>query len=228
MSYILEALKKAEAERRQDALPGLHTQPLPPASEPRPLWSQPVVWSATSACAAILLGIIWWQPWQTSPLASIPATTTPAPEIASEPLPPQAATSIQPLQPPAAIDAPPPAKTRPILAQPKEAKPKPPKKAQAAKPVPRQTAAPVAVAQALPPEEPIATLRELPQHVQHKIPALRVEGYIYAEKPSGRSVLINRRLLREGDQVAPDLILEKMTPNGIVLSYKGYRFRTSY
>lgn len=77
-------------------------------------------------------------------------------------------------------------------------------------------------------ETRIATLRELPQDIQSQIPPLTVNGYIYSDKPAERTVLINQRLLREGEQVAPDLRLEKLTPSGMVLNFRGHRYRTSY
>ena len=35
---------------------------------------------------------------------------------------------------------------------------------------------------------------------------------------------INNRMLHEGDTVEPGLVLEQITPEGMVLSFKGYRF----
>jgi len=74
----------------------------------------------------------------------------------------------------------------------------------------------------------VATLRELPPQIQREIPAMTVGGYIYSGNKADRSVLINNRLMREGDEVAPGLVLEKMMPNGMVLNYKGYRYRAGY
>ena len=42
--------------------------------------------------------------------------------------------------------------------------------------------------------------------------------------PKDRLVGINDRMLREGDSVEPGLVLEQITPDGMILSYKGYRF----
>ncbi|MDB5764669.1 MAG: hypothetical protein JWQ21_3664, partial [Herminiimonas sp.] len=79
-----------------------------------------------------------------------------------------------------------------------------------------------------PPESRVAMLRELPENIQREIPALTISGYIYAGNPADRSVLINNKLLREGDQVAPGLTLEKMMPKEAILNYRGYRYRVSY
>jgi general secretion pathway protein B len=77
-------------------------------------------------------------------------------------------------------------------------------------------------------DKPVGTLRDLPPNIQREIPAVNVNGYIYAVNPADRSVLINNKLLHEGEQVEPGLILEKLTPKGAVLNFKGYRFRVPY
>ena len=71
----------------------------------------------------------------------------------------------------------------------------------------------------------VGTVRDLPQTIQSELPAIVVNGYIYAKSPAERSVLINQKLLHEGDQIAPQLVLEKMLPKGAILNYKGYRYR---
>ena len=77
-------------------------------------------------------------------------------------------------------------------------------------------------------EERLPELHELPESLQRDIPALSVSGYIYAEQPGDRSIIINRKFLREGDQVATDLMLEKLTPGGMVLNFRGVRYRATY
>lgn len=77
-------------------------------------------------------------------------------------------------------------------------------------------------------DAPIPTLRELPDNIRQQIPAFSTNGFLYSPNKADRTVLINQKLLHEGDQVAPDLVLETLTPSGMVLNYKGYRYRTSY
>lgn len=79
-----------------------------------------------------------------------------------------------------------------------------------------------------PASPPPPTLRELPDNIQREIPQLSVGGYIYSGSKADRSVLINNRLMHEGEEIAPGLTLEKMMPNGMVLNYRGYRYRTGY
>ena len=74
----------------------------------------------------------------------------------------------------------------------------------------------------------LATLHDLPAALQAQIPPLKVGGYIYSTNQAERSVLINNRLLAEGDEVAPGLILERMLPDGMVMRYQGYRYRMRY
>ncbi len=43
--------------------------------------------------------------------------------------------------------------------------------------------------------------------------------------PGARLVGINYRILREGDYVVPGLELQQITPDGMIFSFKGFRFR---
>jgi general secretion pathway protein B len=74
----------------------------------------------------------------------------------------------------------------------------------------------------------IAALRDLPESIQRSIPAISIGGYIYSPNPAGRSMLLNNRLVREGEQAASGVILEKMMPKEAVLNYQGQRFRLPY
>jgi general secretion pathway protein B len=145
------------------------------------------------------------------------AATLPAPIAVSPPNPTAAPAA------PVTLHRPPPAVEPPAAT------------AQAERPanVPRDAATKAVVKQAppTPPQQPatsIATLRELPAEIQQQIPPLAISGYIYASNSADRSVLINRKLLREGDEVAPGLTLEQLLPKGMVLNYKGYRYRSGY
>lgn len=90
MSYILDALRKADAERLRGTVPGLHTQPIqlerdqPRERGPRSAWSGVVLGAAAVAVAAVA-----WRIW------SGPADGPPA-------APPTAATSHGAVVPPTA------------------------------------------------------------------------------------------------------------------------------
>ena len=53
---------------------------------------------------------------------------------------------------------------------------------------------------------------------------MSISVHAYSPRPSDRMVRINDRLLREGGNLPPGLTLEQITPDGMVFSYKGYRF----
>lgn len=217
MSYILEALKKAQAERARGAIPDIEARPLaPPVADPETR-RKPLLLGAALA-AVVLAGAIAWfaMPRQATAPAAVPATKEPAIVAA-------------PRREPAPSAAPAPASVAPAV----PASPAPSASAQSA---PRPEAAPRSVAP-LPPvarprpvdkPETVAQLQDLPPQIQREIPTLAVNGYIYASNPSERSVLINNHLRREGDQVAPGLTLEKLLPKEMVLNYRGYRYRIAY
>ena len=67
-------------------------------------------------------------------------------------------------------------------------------------------------------------MAELPASIRGELPQLKFTVHAYAVKPASRILGIDNRILREGDTVAPGLKLEEITPDGMILSYKGYRF----
>jgi general secretion pathway protein B len=248
MSYILDALKKAESERKLGSIPNVHAPaPIEAAETDGPAWRNWLPWSlAATTLAILLLGLAWLQPWrQAAPLAPAPTPTPfeivttpalPAPVEAPAPVaPPPAQAKSEPLQ-----AKPEPIAPRPISPSPPQRPAKPTPTAPAPKavaktetPPAQATTASVPVKEATPIATPsednsIGTMRDLPQNIQAELPAIVVNGYIYAKTPSDRSVLMNQKLLHEGDQVAPGLVLEKMLPKGAILSYKGYRYRVAF
>lgn len=64
---------------------------------------------------------------------------------------------------------------------------------------------------------------ELPSSLQKELPALSVAGFI-RDKDSSGMVIVNDKLVREGDVIAPGLKLEKIHDDSVVFSYKGHRF----
>ncbi len=46
----------------------------------------------------------------------------------------------------------------------------------------------------------------------------------YDDHAASRFAIINNQALKEGQFVVPELKLERITPDGVVLSYQGHRF----
>ena len=59
---------------------------------------------------------------------------------------------------------------------------------------------------------------------QEVIARLRLQFLVYSEVPSERLVFINNRKYTEGQAVDGDVIVEKITPDGAVMTYQGQRF----
>jgi general secretion pathway protein B len=77
-------------------------------------------------------------------------------------------------------------------------------------------------------EEPVQALRDLPEPIRRAIPPVAMSGYMYSPDPADRLVLIDKVLRREGDEVAPGLVLERLEPKGAVFAFRGYRYRMPY
>jgi general secretion pathway protein B len=212
MSYILEALKKAQAERARGAVPGVDAQPVPtiPSRAPVSMRTWVITVLALLAACALLYGLGPWPspgPASPAPVAQAPqAIAPPAPAPAPGTPPPKAVAAPEPASPP------PTAPAKPLR-----------KLGERAPGEPAIAAAPPA-----PAPERIALLQELPAQIQREIPTLAINGYIYASNPADRSVLINNRLRREGDTLSDGFVLEKLLPREMVLNYRGYRYRVSY
>jgi general secretion pathway protein B len=215
MSYILEALKKAQAERQLGNAPTIHAPTLQ-ASGPASVtarFSKPMLLSvvAMAAVIGVLLVLVWRPPEPASaPVVVTPAQPAPAPVAAAAP-----AAAPTPLPVPVA-DLPPSVANLARASAPAPA------------PQPAVAAAPAPAKPAAAPEEPVVNLRDLPEPIQRSIPPVAVGGYIYSKNPADRLLLVDKILRHEGEEVAPGLLLEKLQPKEAVFNFKGYRYRVPY
>ncbi len=65
---------------------------------------------------------------------------------------------------------------------------------------------------------------ELPDSVRDQVPEIKFSVLVYARDPSDRFVLINGERLSEGDTYMPGLIVEEIRRDGVIFSYRLYRF----
>ena len=249
MSYILEALRRAEAERQRGAVPHLHAQPaLAGAGDPsdarRPPWG---LWLAVAVAALLLVSAAGWflasdksvappqakAPVQPPPMVTAVTAVTappPAPQVvpatsAVAPVP----LGMAPLPPPMPMPMPIPIAT-----------PSPPAAAVA---VAAKAAAPAAPAVASPPAQATATattaataspaasvaaaipsLAELPAALRQGLPPLSLGGIVHSAQAAQRLVILNGQVLHEGDRPTPELQVEQIRPRSVVLNFRGQAF----
>jgi general secretion pathway protein B len=231
MSYILEALKKAQAERQLGATPTIHAPTLDaaaPRSADGARW-KPLALAAGTAVIAGAAVLLWRQQPAPAVLTSAAQVAATAPVAASpasvaQPAAP-AASAAMPL--PSAVPSAPPAVApaqAAVAPVPKAASVPATSSVQA----PVQAPAPQPRAAAEAPEEPVQLLRDLPEPIQRSIPQITMGGYMYSRNPADRLVLIDKILRREGEEVAPGLVLEKLLPKAAIFTFKGYRYRVPY
>ena len=242
MSYILDALRRAEADRQRGAVPGLQDQPQPlpapvaaPADDPR----RTGLWALAGAglLAAGGAAAWWWlkmpSPAPVAPVAVMTLAPAVAPTALPAPVTPVApAAAPVPVAPaPAVVSSMPavaaaPAPASPALVLP----PIPPQPAEPAAPAePAKKPAPRPAVAAAPAPAPDAVRRQdLPENVRQQLPALTVAGATYSENPRYRMVIINGQVVQEGDTAAPGVVLETIRQKEVVLRAQGYRFTEKY
>ncbi|XLZ72645.1 general secretion pathway protein GspB [Massilia sp. SR12] len=284
MSYILEALKKAQAERQIGSTPTIHAPTLASAPQGQgPKVRRAPVMVAMVLMVAAIAGLATMLVRQQSsagqpPVAAVGAgatvaatpahvplsvapTTSSAAAQAALPAPDavntMAATSVSaptvaPMAPaapdatakpapaaaaaaaPASAAAPtaaarqaPNASAAPVSATSAAAAVVPARTPEAvAAPAPRAAdAAPAAAVALAPAEEHIQSLHELPEPIQRAIPPITLGGYMYSKNPADRLLLIDKALRKEGEEVAPGLLLEKLQPKQAVFRFRGYRYK---
>jgi general secretion pathway protein B len=254
MSYILDALKRAESERSRGQIPGLHAQPMARVAldreERAPVWKTLVF----AVIAALVLGALAW--WWLSADGPAPAAVPPQ----AAPLAASPSTPAAPANPPAQVSAPPPvvAAAEPVVSAASKPAPRrnpppaiksvaapvnaaaPARMASVPTPAPRSqtaadpsgatrsTAAAAASASGTPPEPRVLAMSELPADVISSLPALVVSGASYSDQPASRMVIINGALYREGDRLTSELTLQRIALRSAVLSFRGYRFSINY
>ena len=220
MSYILDALRRAEADRQRGQVPSLGATQLSTATHDA---AQPgrrkLAWMLVVATLAVA-GAGWVGWWRGT---TVPAKAPPRPqEMAKE------TSSAAPEAAPAAISRPLPQ----VVSAPPAPLPAPPVSTPAnpmstsAPPVAVPAAkVPASAAPAPSPEQPGALrptkLADLNPEQRRELPALVVNGSVYSDSAASRFVILNGQVLREGDTAAPGLVVEKLLPKSAHLRWRG-------
>ena len=229
MSYILEALKKSQAERQLGELPSIHAPQvqLHDGAASASARRTPVWLALGGVAVAVAAALLLWQPWQADAAAPAAAAVVPAVLAQAVPAPlPVAAPPAAVAPAPVAAFVPPAATAAPVhharpVAEPKQETPGQVVSPPVAAPAPAVPPTPAA-------EESVPGMRDLPEPIQRQIPAIAIGGYIYSKNPADRLLLIDKVLRHEGEELAPGLVLEKLQPKAAIFSFKGYRYRVPY
>jgi len=232
MSYILDALKKSDQQRQRGMTPTLHTSQTDVIALQQPAYLFYVVLAAILVCAGIVIGLLRpWQPEQSLPsVKSILEKSTVA--ILNQAIQcrnrnyqkfPATNTGNASANPPSSRTGFSGAKTPSAEAgyacsddtqgncQNAESR---------GAPCPEKTT-PMEVT---PDQREVRAMAELPASIQQEIPKISISGLVYSGDHEGvwsdqRSVDARRRISGSG------LKLEQITPDGVIFSYKRYRFR---
>jgi general secretion pathway protein B len=242
MSYILDALRRADSERERGAVPGIHAQPVPIGSQEdgNPPRIKPWMWAAGGVAAGLLAWFGWQDLQHASPpaepmVAAMDAPPVPMPQGASPPPPPPAAMPT-PAAPPVRMAAPasipPPARAAVMPQPPRDMAMPPPAPAKTSVPARAASEPAVAAMAASPPASSSAdrlyAINELPDAIQRELPKVTVGASIYSDNAASRFLVINGQVFHENDQIQPGLLLEQIKLKAAVLRYKGYRYGISY
>lgn len=242
MSYILDALRRAERERNFGQAPDL--QHISSGDGARQIAAQRPVWPWLAlgfllACG--LVGLLLLLPKleksaaPASLAAAVPApVSVPAPTIETSVIPAAEVlniTSLDDLVDNSATATP----AKPAPAEDKlqsfdaQTKAAPGQTAasteQAPSPVDEEEASPAQQVErfkldpAPPPE--VQKLKDMPADYRADFPKLALDVHVYDEDPARRFVMINARRYREGDRLNEGPQIAEITPDGVIFSYRG-------
>jgi general secretion pathway protein B len=227
MSYILDALRKSETERRQGRVPDLGQQ-VQLIHRPKKKRVSPVVWVAVALMLnAGVLAFVFWPGFQQPSEPAEQVDAIPAQE-------PRAESGSESAEPAAVVKEPEPdnpiAETgnlpeSPVGIPDTEAATATAHRERATIIVPSSASSQTFPAIPAPEQAGrVPHLVELPLSFQKSVPDLTFNSHIYSSSPASRRVMINNVYLRVGDAFA-GLRVEDITEEGVVLSLNGQRFR---
>jgi general secretion pathway protein B len=250
MSYILDALKKSEKERQRGAVPDVLTVQDILTQEPkkRPLWFY-LFFVALLLNAGVL--ILWFGPWH-SKRPNLVAQSTVGQQHKSDRF--ESVHEVSDVRSPVALPSIGLSKTsgqgaKEVIRQEQTTRAKADLRKdvpniptpmvdtkgsrEVSSSVPEQSDIVSKVPSELKPgnnivstlENKVYNLKDLPLSIQQGLPDFNISVAIYSNDPASRMVKINGQLMREGQHLIKGLKLEEITPDGVIFSYRNYRFR---
>jgi general secretion pathway protein B len=252
MSYILDALKKSEKERRRGTVPDLLTVQGPSLKKPERhyLW----IYIAMAVLLVNAGMFIWWNAtWKTKKTDGGAETTAfqqSIPAVKEAPLPQEgindkagaegagdnniSGQQKTAVKPPDAIHDSREAQTMPS-SEPYVRNTPPPAVMPALNDIPPDAVPAPSPEQAADEQKAedirasfdkgkIYALNELPLSIRQKLPDFNITASIYSDDPGLRMVRINGQMMHEGQDLTPDIKIEEIVQNGVVLNFRKFRF----
>lgn len=203
MSFILDALKKSEAERQQQA--GAEFAAVPAGTgESRSLKWLWILAGLLAVNFAVLGGLLLR-----------PSAPPPAPAPAATPEQPPESTAVVTPSFEERV-----AKARERETEPEVPVPAEQPVAQPQAPAVKQTPPPASAGQS----SMLPRFNELRAEGVLQLPDLHLDIHVYSDVPKERFVFINMTKLREGDRLDEGPVVKSITPDGVVLDYQGTSF----
>ena len=182
MSYILDALNKADRARKQQQ-PKQATAPLP---APQPKANQSWLWGGLALLGIIIVVTLWWFNQEQANIRGLFTSQT----IKSETI-------------------------KPAIPQPDTITTKP-HTAVTSTPMPTYTTHRTTTVTQHP--QAIPHISDLDAAIQNQLPAISMTAHVYSANTQKRMVIINNRMLHEGDTIADGLTLKSIDHQGVTLS----------
>jgi general secretion pathway protein B len=229
MSYILDALRRADAERDRGAVPNLHSQQFGalPGDDEAPARPRLLI-GIIAVLAVALVAVLGWNLLSRADapkvVAQAPTPVTIAPPVA----PPTPAASSAAVPVPVPVPVPPPTASAPAPAAVPPMARRPPRQA-VPRDAPAAEVAPTPAAGAsTAASERVYAQSELPEAIRRELPKLAFGGASYSSDKASRLVFLNGQVFHEGDTVVPGVVVRQIRQKGAVLAFKGYRYEVGF
>ncbi len=199
MSYILDALKKSDQERQQGTSPNLYSEhgSIPPDMVFSPFKRHRRFWLIPGGIIIFIavLGIFFYQYLSQPTDKESTVVTETAPQSGE----------VNETLPGVLV------KEKIQVLQPIETKEVP--------------SIPPVIFEKEAPQSSLPFLNELSANLRSQIPPLKFAGHTYAENPYQRMIIINNKILREGDMIDGNTRLMEINWEGVTIDFNGTRFQ---
>jgi len=228
MSFILDALRKAEHERDRRILPGIVDAPKAHTGRHTLRWIIGLGAALFVINSVALVVLLMRDPRPASPsavpiegVASAPRSVTapqvsPSPATATATAAAPSAGAVRPLSEEVVAGA----RSTPYTDVP----PTPSVRAVA----PARATAPPPAARPMPEPDPstagLPTRRQLPAALASALPPISVDLHVYSAVAAQRFMVISGQRAGEGATIAGGIVIEKITPDGAIAVFRGTRF----